>query len=156
MANFYKDTKKMLKLLLGVLLALTAAIGLFAAVRTGALSRWVEGFSKKQESSSSVTAPSQGGSSSQPEGTVITPPGNGEETPIDRTEGGSPSEETPIYFNRPSEMRAVYLTAGVDFLSDGDLSADKVQGDIDKALQNAKDLSMNSVIVNLTTGGKAI
>ena len=75
MANFYKDTKKMLKLLLGVLLALTAAIGLFAAVRTGALSRWVEGFSKKQESSSSVTAPSQGGSSSQPEGTVITPAG---------------------------------------------------------------------------------
>lgn len=59
---------------------------------------------------------------------MITPPGNGEETPIDRTEGGSPSEETPIYFNRPSEMRAVYLTAGVDFLSDGDLSADKVQG----------------------------
>lgn len=31
-----------------------------------------------------------------------------------------------------------------------------MQGDIDKALQNAKDLSMNSVIVNLTTGGKAI
>lgn len=32
---------------------------------------------------------------------MITPPGNGEETPIDRTEGGSPSEETPIYFTAP-------------------------------------------------------
>lgn len=153
MAKFIKEPKKVLILLLGILLALTAAIGMFAVVRSGALSRWMEGFSQRQESSS-ASAPSQG-SSSQPEGAVIAPPEDGEESPIDRTEGGEEQQDAPIYFNRPSEMRAVYITAGVDYLADGDYSTEKVQGDIDKALQSAKDLSMNTVITNITAGGKA-
>lgn len=73
---------------------------------------------------------------------VVTPP---EETPV-----APPADTTPVIFNKPEEMRAVYLIAGVDYLADGALTESKVKGDIDKALQSAVDLTMNTVIMDLT------
>ncbi len=107
----------------GVLLALTAAIGLFAAV-TGALSRWVEGSKSRRALRRSPHHPR--GSSSQPEGmSDHSFRGMGRDPIGDRTEGGSPSEETPSTSTAPPRCGQCTSPPG-DFLSDGDLSADKV------------------------------
>ena len=53
-------------------------------------------------------------------------------------------EEETVYYNRPSEMRAVYLTAGVDFLTDSSESEQTVKEQIDAALDQIKDI-LNSL-----------
>lgn len=56
----------------------------------------------------------------------------------------------PVSFNKPTEMRAVYLMPGTDFLVGDDLSATTVQSQIDEAIQSAKDLTMNTVVIGLS------
>ncbi len=66
--------------------------------------------------------------------------------------GASDSEEpevTPVSFNRPDELRAVYLIPGEDFILNDTTSAEQVQKEIDAALTKTAELHMNSVIVDL-------
>lgn len=74
------------------------------------------------------------------------------EAPVDPDPDSEPDqgpglEVTPITYNAPSEMRAVYLTPGQDFFATADWSEAKVKAEIDAALQKIQDLSMNTVIV---------
>ncbi|MBC8569533.1 SpoIID/LytB domain-containing protein [Zongyangia hominis] len=62
----------------------------------------------------------------------------------------------PVSFNKPDEMRAVYLVPGTDFLTGDDHSTATVKGQVDAALTSAKDLTMNTVIVPLTYQEKVI
>ena len=84
--------------------------------------------------------------------------GDGNENAGENTgeSGDGTAVHDPIYFNRPSTMRAVYITAGVDYLTDGDLSAEKIKADIDTALANAKELTMNTVIFDLKYEDRSI
>lgn len=55
---------------------------------------------------------------------------------------------TQITFNVPAELRAVMITAGADYLIGDDLSEATVKAQIDKALTDAKTLTMNSIIID--------
>ncbi len=57
----------------------------------------------------------------------------------------------PVSYNKPSQMKAVYLVPGVDFLVSTPTADDKVKQEIDTAIQNAKNLSMNTVIIDTAT-----
>ena len=56
---------------------------------------------------------------------------------------------TPVSFNRPDELKAVYLIPGEDFILKNTTSAETVQKEIDNAIAKTKELGMNAVIVNL-------
>ncbi len=74
--------------------------------------------------------------------------------PDDELEGDIINQ--PVSYNKPSEMRAVYLTPGVDFLTGSDTSSAKVKSQIDSALATAKGYGMNTVIINTTMKGKVL
>ena len=90
-------------------------------------------------------------SSQEPEG------GNDPENPIDNMGlDGDPEEDmTPVVFNKPDEMRAVYLVPGRDFLAGGDKSEAAVKAEIDKALGQIEGLEMNTVVIQ-TAGEKGV
>lgn len=60
-----------------------------------------------------------------------------------------PEEEETVYYNVPDEMRAVTLAAGRDYLTNPQ-TVDRavIAAQIDQALQSAKDLTMNSIIID--------
>ncbi len=62
----------------------------------------------------------------------------------------------PVSYNKPAQMRAVYLTPGVDFLTSNPISEDKIKQEIDTAIQNAKELSMNTVIIDTSTADSVL
>lgn len=75
--------------------------------------------------------------------------------------GGSPApdgegELPPVAFNYPDYMKGMYITAGVDYLTDGRTSTDQVKADIDAAFAAVKEMSMNTVIFPLTYNGKSL
>ena len=58
-----------------------------------------------------------------------------------------PTDE-PVYFNVPDEMKGVMLVAGRDYLTGDDVSKATLASQIDQALAAAKDLTMNSIIID--------
>ena len=62
---------------------------------------------------------------------------------------------TPVVFNKPDEMRAVYLLPGEDFLAGSDRGEAAVKAELDKALDQIKNLGMNTVIIE-TAGEKGV
>jgi N-acetylmuramoyl-L-alanine amidase/uncharacterized lipoprotein YddW (UPF0748 family) len=72
-----------------------------------------------------------------------------EPEPEQETEPASdPVEAEPIHYNRPDEMRGVYLVPGTDFITSGDTTTETVKAEIDKALTDAINLTMNTVIID--------
>lgn len=65
------------------------------------------------------------------------------------SESQEPPEEETIYYNVPDEMRAVVLVAGRDYLTNPE-NADRatIATQIDQALKSAKDLTMNTIIID--------
>ena len=57
-------------------------------------------------------------------------------------------DNTPVVFNNPDEMRGVWLVPGTDFLTGGNYDAATVKAAIDKAVADAKDLMMNTIIID--------
>lgn len=55
--------------------------------------------------------------------------------------------DTTITFDRPSEMRATYIVAGVDYLTKLG-SDDTIKAEIDKMIESASSLMMNTLIVD--------
>ena len=51
-------------------------------------------------------------------------------------------------FNRPGQMRGVYLTPGTDFIFSRDAASATVKAEVDKAIADAKKLTMNAVIID--------
>ena len=58
-----------------------------------------------------------------------------------------------IAFNKPSEMRAVWIVPGVDILKDGGKTKAEIQKQIDDALTQVKADLFNTVIVDVEQGG---
>lgn len=107
-----------------------------------------EGSSGGSEESSGSSADSSG-QSEEPTGEPEEPAPeqtSGEPEKPDKTAAPAP-DYTPS-FNVPSELRGVQLTAATDFLSEGENSATQVAASFDQALAKAKELTMNTVIVN--------
>ena len=96
-------------------------------------------------SSQSQSAPDPDDGSS---GSEIPPPAE------ENDPGDKPSQEEPpvIYtYNKPSEMRGVWLIPGQDFLT-GDSSEEKVKAELDTAISKAAGMNLNTVI--LQTAGQ--
>ncbi len=78
-------------------------------------------------------------------------PGAEDEDPEENyisTNVGEVIDDTPVTYNKPGEMRAVYLTPGEDFLTTRPMMVDKVKAEIDTAIANAVNLTMNTVIID--------
>lgn len=66
-------------------------------------------------------------------------------------EPNDPDPELPVTFNIPDRMRAVTILPGEDYLTEKNEAADSVKKEIDAALDAAKDLGMNTVLVGTST-----
>lgn len=67
-------------------------------------------------------------------------------------EPNTPEPEEPVTFNIPERMRAVTILPGDDYLTEKYEAADDVKKEIDAALDAAKNLDMNTVLVGTNTG----
>ena len=61
-------------------------------------------------------------------------------------------DNTPVVFNNPDEMRGVWLVPGTDFLTGGNYDAATVKAAIDSAVADAKNLMMNTIIIDSVYG----
>lgn len=98
-----------------------------------------------------MSPPAEEQSSSQPEAEIM--PEDMIASEMGDPEGETPEEgeiidSQPVTFNKPGEMRAVYLTPGEDFLTSSPMAADKLKAEIDTAIANAVKLTMNTVIID--------
>lgn len=73
------------------------------------------------------------------------------ETPAQQPESEAP-DNTPVVFHNPDEMRGVWLVPGTDFLTNGSYDAATVKAAIDSAVADAKNLMMNTVIIDSVYG----
>lgn len=79
-----------------------------------------------------------------------------EEEPEEGPVFEEPELTEPVSMNFPNQMRAVYLKPGADFLITPNEAAEKVQKEIDAALDSAKDLTINTVIVHTSDDKSAM
>ena len=73
-------------------------------------------------------------------------------------EGWTPAEKTPrpVSFERPDDMRAIYIRPGEDFYITGSESMSELMAQIDSALDLAVTNDMNAVVVDPMLGNKVI
>ncbi len=150
MSALFKSRKKIALLLSCVFMSLTLVSATIAGVVLG-------GYLGPRASAAEPPGPSDVPPQEESGGvaTVDTGDGNGEGDsdsggdgvllPGDEPESTRPDE--PVY-NIPAEMRGVYLVPGYDFLKDTQAAADVIQAEIDKALTDAVNFTMNTVIVD--------
>ena len=68
----------------------------------------------------------------------------------------SNKDTTPVEFNIPTELRSVYLEAGVDFAKTSGDTETRIRADIDSAFQEAKEMSLNTILFDTLVDGKAV
>ena len=84
------------------------------------------------------------------------PSGDSAETDPGSNQGETPAPDTtPVVFNKPDEMKAVYLVPGVDYMATSDQSEAKGKAEIDSAINKIAEMSMNTVILH-TAGEKGV
>jgi hypothetical protein len=117
-------------------------IGAYAAVTSGlpGLDILTESGSSEEESGLTIT-PSESGDSEEP--VVIVQPTTSETV-------------TEIEYDRPERMMAVTLTAGVDYYTDSAMTDEEIMASVDGALQDAKNLAANTVVLDTTYGYKVL
>ena len=78
-------------------------------------------------------------------------PATDDESASETTEGEETEveEETFIYFNKPSSMRAAVVKAGEDFLTDTAKSDEEQQAEIDAMLDSLQGYNLNTILVQL-------
>ena len=142
MSDLFKSKRKVALVIGAVFMALTIAAGTIA---------WVllEG---------SLQAGGMGSSVQQTP--IGSPPSQAEEQPDDLPEGpdepAAQEDFLPVAHSFPAEMRGVFLVPGQDFLTDPNASADALRAEVNAALTDAKNLTMNTVIIQTVYEGKVI
>lgn len=128
-------------LLLGIL---TAGTGIAAYLTTGGFPPVPDLFSTASPSRS------DGGAVSVSQEDEVLPVIDGGED--DGPEDAGDAE--PVSVNRPGEFRAVVLKSGVDYDAAGDVEAN--QALIDRAVLDAKEMTMNTIVIDTATVGGAV
>lgn len=131
MSEFFKSKRKLAVMLGALFLAITIAAGSMAHLL---------GEDAVEAASAGQEAAEETGDTPEP----LSGPTDGEEP------------QGAAYFNMPGEMRGVFLVPGSDFLTAEDADEKAVRAEIDAALQNALDLTMNTVIVDTAYGDGVI
>lgn len=69
-------------------------------------------------------------------------------------DGSSKGEDqmTPLAFQKPDEMRGVWLVPGTDFMVGGKMDSAAIKSAIDTAISDAKNLMMNTIIIDSVYG----
>ncbi|WP_101911055.1 N-acetylmuramoyl-L-alanine amidase [Marasmitruncus massiliensis] len=106
-----------------------------------------------ESESSSVSLPSD--EESDPEDSIpdsseeSQPEDSASEESSESEDAQEPDEDETVYYNVPDEMRAVMLVAGRDYLTSPE-TTDRatIAGQIDQALNAAKELTMNTIIID--------
>ena len=149
MSEFFKNKKRLILSLSVMVLAITLVSGTMAVLLSDKGS-WLSLMLDKpaQSGQESGTEPGEG---EEPEFVAVDAPA--EDEPASTLE---PEPEEPAGFRVPSEIRGVYITPGVDILTDGGTAEAAVRSQVDKALQDAVNLTMNAVIIDTVHGEKVL
>ncbi|WP_343264653.1 Ig-like domain-containing protein [Ligaoa zhengdingensis] len=129
--NIFHNRKVIAIILSSIFLVITLTTGVLAALNTEArMSR-----SSEEDSSASESLPGEdsGEESSQEDSAVV----------------------APVTFQRPRELRAVFLVPGTDFLRNGTDEA-SVKAEVDKSLADAVSFTANAVVVDTMYDGEPI
>ncbi len=86
---------------------------------------------------------------------------NSQSSEPDSENSDSQQSEPPINtenvtYNYPNTMKAIYITAGIDYMKTPDDSPETIQKNIDEALKHAEEFGMNSLIFNTTANDAAV
>lgn len=101
---------------------------------------------QQQIESSQISQPSSDAISSSQDSATSNSTSQAVSSPVKPTKI-DPEIDSSITFDRPSEMRATYIVAGVDYLSK--LGSDEaIKAEIDKMIESASSLMMNTLIVD--------
>ena len=159
MKKFFLNKKLMTLVLSLCLIFVIGGIAVFAAFESGlpGFEMIMDNFdipqnSPNSESSSSLPESSESESEREEEKDTdisinpITP----EIPPAQNIENG------PIVYNAPERMMAITIKAGEDFYSEEGMSTEEIQKSIDKALEEAKNLSANTVFIDTSFGDSVL
>ena len=138
--------KKLTIILSAAFVVLTLLIGVFALLFRG---NPYEG-QETMASSSNSTASSKGDQEESPSG-ENSDPDEGDQKDPDNPLPDQSEEEPPVIpsFHVPSELRGVKLTEGVEYLiTPESASPSSIAGEIDQAVANAQELTMNTIILD--------
>ena len=146
MFKFLKDSRKV-----AIALTLAFALLLGGAGISGAFSRRSIAIEQEELPSYSSSA-AETSESSEPEPEPEPSESSEPEPEPEPSESSEPEEAVPlapvVKKEAPKNMRAVMLRPGEDFLT-GELSESRVKSELDGALKSAKELTMNTVIIDL-------
>ncbi|MBQ7875157.1 MAG: N-acetylmuramoyl-L-alanine amidase [Oscillospiraceae bacterium] len=166
MKKFFLNKKLMTFVLSFSLFLVIGGIAVFAAFQSG-LPGVEMILSNIDLPLSSESSSSDGESSapefSEPEGTDVDLNGDINIAPVEPIVPSEPDEpvidnvvEGPVVYRAPERMMAITLAPGIDYYTEENMSAEDIQKSIDKALEDAKALSANTVFLETTFGDKVL
>ncbi len=135
MAQMSKNKQKIAIILVCVFLGITLVTGMVAVFGQNYLPTAGNVSGQDSEEDNPV---------SEPESQI---PDNGA---VSDTPDSEEEDNTLPSFSRPVDMKAVYLVPGVDFMTGSSNSAESVKNEIDALLAQAKEYTLNTVVVGLT------
>ncbi len=136
MKKLFLDKKKLALVLSLVFCVIVLGVGVFAAFNGGLPGLEAINAMASDKSSSEVA-------SSEPAPEEASEP----EEVSEPEEPAEPEETQPIVYRKPDRMMAVTLTAGVDYFTDPAMSDADIKASIDKAIDDAAELTANTVIL---------
>ncbi len=140
------DKKKVIISLSIVLIVVTLLTGVLASFKGNP---YEQAMQENPSSSREEQEESQDGS--VPDADMPSSEADGEQTSSGDAgpdSGTDEEEEMPVYYNIPSEMRAVQIAAGRDYMTTEDVTSATLASQIDQALSHAQELTMNSIIID--------
>ncbi|MBQ7124189.1 MAG: N-acetylmuramoyl-L-alanine amidase [Oscillospiraceae bacterium] len=157
MKKFFLNKKLMTAVLSLCLVAVISGIAVFAAFQNGlpGVEKLFGDFEFPQSSESS---------SSEEESSVPEVPDTEADSdiiinPVEPSVPDAPNvpnagnvSDSPIVYNAPDRMMAITINAGEDYYTEAGMSTGDIQASIDKALEDAKALSANTVFIETTFG----
>lgn len=142
MAHQTPNRKRIAVVLSAVFITITMLTGVLASLKNNP---YQVDKPVMESENSSVSSSSEGESESEesrPEDSIS-------EESSEPEEKEEPEKDETVYYNVPDEMRAVMLVAGRDYLTSPE-TTDRatIAGQIDQALNAAKELTMNTIIID--------
>ena len=153
MKKFFLNKKLMTFVLSFSLISVICGIAVFAAFQSGlpGVEKILENINLPESSSQSSSVQEPSSESSSEEQTDVELNGDIDITPVEPEIPVTPETENmnnaPIVYSAPERMMAITIKAGVDFYTDKNLSTEEIKASIDKALDDAKKLSANTVFI---------
>ncbi len=163
MKKFFLNKKLMTFVLTFSLILVIGGIAVFAAFQSGlpGVEKILENIDFPKSSDSSSAEEFSAADTSEPSVTDVDLNGDISIAPVEPV---VPDEEPaienvvegPIVYRAPERMMAITLAAGIDYCTEENMSIEDMQKSIDKALEDAKALSANTVFLETTFGDKVL